>query len=319
MLAAIFMQSSFQNLINMKAEWLFLHQQDSFDDEDLVNDLRQYPLHVYLICRTPSVRLDNSKTVITEDKISLTFYTQVADVRKELEIETVNNKHQPINKIETEYPYNIVKAYKPDGSEHAMAKSHLLLKLLAFQQEKYFDEFDLEVLYIGQAFGKDGSRITVDRLKTHEKAQRIYFDTQQKFPDHEIWFLALTFQPLLMTMFKPWGDVDPNLFESELEQQQKLEETPVSFDQQITIAEAALIKYFNTYQYNKEYLDFPSPEHKSYEVLYKLDFNSAGFEVTSKSIHTRLWSKDAAPSFFHYRSFFLHDETERKSMFKWYE
>jgi len=313
------MQSSFQNLINLKAEFFFLHQQDSFDDKELVKELRNYPLHVYLICRTPTVRLDNTKTIITDDEISLTFYTTIEGIRKDIQIKTVNNKQQPIGTIECNYPFNFVKAFKPDGSEHSIAKSNLLLKYLAFQQNIYLDEFDLEVLYVGQAFGKDGSRITVDRLKTHEKAQRIYFDTQQKFPDYEIWFLALTFTPLLMTMFKPWGDVDPNLFENELEEQQKLEETPVSFDQQITIAEAALIKYFNTYEYNKEYLDFPSPEHKSYEDLYKLDFNSAGFEVTSKSIHTKLWSKSVSPTFFHYQSFFLHSDTDRKALLKWYE
>ena len=120
-------------------------------------------------------------------------------------------------------------------------------------------------------------------------------------------------------MFKPWGDINPDLFEAELEQQEKLVETPVPFDQQITVAEAALIKYFNTYEYNKEYLDFPSPEHKSYEILYNLDFNSAGFEVTSKSIHTKLWSKSVKPTFYHYESFFLHSDMDRKSLLKWYE
>jgi len=313
------MQSSFQNLINMKAEWLFLHQQDSFDDQALVNELRKYPLHIYLICRTPNVRLDNSKTVITKEEIGLTFYTNIAGVKKEIPIKTINIESQAIVKIESEYPYNIVKAFNKNGAEHSIAKSNLLLKYLAFHQGIYIEEFNLEVLYVGQAFGKNGSRITVDRLKTHEKAQRIYFDTQQKFPDYEVWFLALTFKPLLITMFKPWGDVDPNLFETELSQQQKLEETPLSFDQQITLTEAALIKYFNTYQYNKEYLDFPSAEHKSYDDLYKLDFNSAGFELTSESLHTKLWSRDVNPSFFHYKSFFLHNDTDRKSMFKWFE
>ncbi|MCK9403921.1 MAG: hypothetical protein M0Q26_11025 [Chitinophagaceae bacterium] len=313
------MQSSFQNLISMKAHLLFLHQQDSFDDVELVKELRTHPLHIYLICKTPCIRLDNSKTKITDDKICLTFYTTIGGVRKDIPIETVNNKSYLIGKIESEYPYNIVKAFKPDGSEHSVAKTHLLLKYLAAQQNMYLDEFDLEVLYVGQAFGKNGSRITVDRLKTHEKAQQIYFDTQQKFPDYEVWFLALTFEPLLMTMFKPWGDVDPSLFEADLEKQQKLEETPLSFDQQITIAEAALIRYFNTYQYNKEYLNFPLPEHGSYDELYNLDFNSAGIEVTTESIYTKLWSKDAAPSFYHYRSYFLHNNTDRKAMLKWFE
>lgn len=313
------MQSAFQNLINMKAHLLFLHQQDSFDDAALVEELRAYPLHIYMICRTPAIRLDNSKTVVTKDKVQLTFYTNIKGTRKEIEIDTVNNSLQPVGHIECEYPYNIVKVFKPDGTEHSISKATLLLRYLAFQKEKYFDEFDLEVLYVGQAFGKDGNRITVDRLRTHEKAQRIYFDTQQKFPDHEVWFLAATFQPLLMTMFKPWGNVDPNAFESDLAAQQTVEETPISFDQQITITEAALIRYFNTREYNKEYLNFPAQEHASYDELYKLDFNSAGFEFTTESIYTRLWSQEVAPSFLHYQSFFLHSDTDRKSILNWFE
>ena len=58
------MQSSFQNTINMKANWVFLHQQDSFENKELVEKLRDYPLHVYFICRSPRVMLDNSKTII---------------------------------------------------------------------------------------------------------------------------------------------------------------------------------------------------------------------------------------------------------------
>lgn len=303
----------------MKASILFLHQQDSFDDVELVNQLRNFPLHIYLICRTPIIKLDPEKTRITDHEISLTFYSELKGKRKDHIISTINRSESLITNIESPFPYNMVYAYSPDGSVCSLSKTHLLLKYLAYYQNQYLDEFNLEVLYVGQAFGTDGSRITVDRLKTHEKAQRIYFDTQQKFPDHEVWFLALTFEPLLMTMFKPWGNVDPKLFNKELEAQQLLEESPISFDQQITVAEAALIKYFNTYEYNKEYLNFPSPEHNSYDEIYLMDFNSAGFEVTSGSIHSKLFSKDRAPSFSHFESYFLHSNTDRKAMFKWYE
>jgi hypothetical protein len=296
-----------------------LHQQDSFEDEQTLNELRKHPLHIYLICRSPKIMFDNTKTKITQEAISCTFYTSIQGKRKEIVISTINNKSHLIAKIETDYPYTLVNAFRPDGSEHSVIKSVLLLKILAAQQGKYFEEFDLEVLYVGQAFGENGERITVDRLKIHEKAQKIYFETQQKFPDYEVWFLSMSFTPVLMTMFKPWGDVDINLFDADYDKQEKLEQTPLSLDQQITVAEAALIRYFNTYQYNKEYLNFPSIEHKSYEDIYKMDFNSAAFEMSTSTIHTKLWSKEVESSFIHFKDYFLHSKSDRKSMFKWYE
>ncbi|RYY72250.1 MAG: hypothetical protein EOO13_00020 [Chitinophagaceae bacterium] len=311
------MQSAFQNLIHMQAQWLFLHQQDSFDDAELVAELRQYPLHIYLIGKTPVIRLEVSKTLISPRSVSLTFVSNVSGVRKEMTIEMVNDRD--IVRIDCPYPHNFVTGFDSTGKEVFLSKASLLLKYLSAQRGLWHNEFELEVLYVGQAFGKNGSRITVDRLKSHDKAQRIYFDTQQKFPDYEVWFVGITFRPLLMTMFKPWGDVDPAKFEDELAEQEAINTTPISFDQRVTLAEASLIRYFNTYRYNKEYLNFPSQEHKSYGEVYALDFNSAGFELSTHSLYIKLFSESVPASFVHCGTYFLQGHTERKSMLKWFE
>ena len=174
-------------------------------------------------------------------------------------------------------------------------------------------------MYVGQAIGKNGKRITVDRLKVHEKAQKIYFDTQNRFPDYEVWFLSLTFETSLMTVFDPRTFYNPELMEEDLEHQLKIESSPISFDQQITILEAALINYFDTSEFNKEYLDFPSKNHISYDELYSLDFNSVGFELSTKSLNTKLFSKSIEPNFLHYKKFFLHNQSERKAILHWLE
>ncbi|MCR5863507.1 hypothetical protein LRS05_15880 [Flavobacterium sp. J372] len=170
---------------------------------------------------------------------------------------------------------------------------------------------------MGQAFSKKGKRITVDRLEKHEKAQKIYFDTQNRFPDYEVWFLSLTFEPSLMTVFDPKTFYNPSQFEDDLEHLNKVESTPISFDQQITILEAAMISYFGTAEFNKEYLDFPSSKHTSYSELYDLDFNSVGFELTTVSIHSQLFSKTVPANFTHYKTFFLHNQTQRKEVLYW--
>ena len=61
-----------------------------------------------------------------------------------------------------------------------------------------------------------------------------------------------------MTVFDPRTFYDESKIQEDLNQQHKIETTPIPFDQQITILEASLITYFGTSEYNKEYLDFPS-------------------------------------------------------------
>ena len=72
-------------------------------------------------------------------------------------------------------------------------KTSLIFKILTAQNEDYYEESNLEVLYVGQAFGKNGERITIDRLKNHEKAQHVYFNTQDKYPYEEVWFFKFDF------------------------------------------------------------------------------------------------------------------------------
>lgn len=72
------MSNSIQNAINLKTRLLYLHQQDNFADSVVKAKLRQYLLHVYLIGCNPLIKLDNNKTVITKEEISLTFNSETA-------------------------------------------------------------------------------------------------------------------------------------------------------------------------------------------------------------------------------------------------
>jgi hypothetical protein len=308
-----------ENLINLSAKHLILQQQDTFENKETVNELRKLPLHIYLICRSPKILLDITKSEVMEDKITLNFYTNLKGNRKDIMVSTINRPEQIITEIECPYPNNFFKAFMDKREFHSEGKTNLLFRYLTGQNEIYYDELNLEVLYVGQAIGKNGKRITIDRLKTHEKAQKIYFETQSKFPDYEVWFLSLTFEPSLMTVFDPRTFYNPNMFDDDLEHQLKIESNPISLDQQITILEAALINYFETSEFNKEYLDFPSKNHTSYDEIYNLDFNSVGFDLSTISLNTKLFSKNIEPKFLHHKKFFLHNESERKAILHWLE
>ncbi len=306
-----------ENLISLKARCLVLKQQDTFTDPEKVVELRKLPLHIYMICRSPKILLDANNSLVTKENINWNFYTNLKGIRKDIFVSILNRSDQQITEVDCPYPYNYFHTYSDNKSFRSEGKTNLLFRHSSAQNEVYYDEANLEVLYVGQAFGKNGSRITIDRLQSHEKAQKIYFDTQNKYPDYEIWFLSLTFEPTLITVFNPRSFYNPDQMHVDLEHQVKIETTPISLDQQITILEAALISYFGTSEFNKEYLDFPSNKHISYKEAYDLDFNSVGFELSTNSVFSKLFSKTVDPNFLHYKKFFLHSDTERKEMLEW--
>ena len=58
-----------ENLINLCVEHLFLKQQDTFENKEQVNEMKKLPLHVYLICRSPKILLDSTKSLIDSEKL----------------------------------------------------------------------------------------------------------------------------------------------------------------------------------------------------------------------------------------------------------
>jgi hypothetical protein len=50
---------------------------------------------------------------------------------------------------------------------------------------------DLEVVYVGQAFGSEGNRTAYDRLKNHETLFEVYSDIIHKNPALEPWVISV--------------------------------------------------------------------------------------------------------------------------------
>jgi hypothetical protein len=89
----------------------------------------------------------------------------------------------------------------------------------------------------------------------------------------------------------------------------RLEITP---EQQVTLAEAALIRYFEP-KYNKEYKDtFPTKRHSSYDECYKLDLNAISIEIDG---FYYLYSDKVASSIRHSETFNLNTDEERRTLF----
>jgi hypothetical protein len=260
---------------------------------------------------------------INDKYIEIEFYYEERGVKKQIVMKTINNPINPISDYNIDFPFRQIEFIKPNGEIHSKQKASFLLRTLCIQEFTNHEALNLEVLYTGQAFGENGKRITTDRLSHHEKAQRIFFDTHENFPEYDVWFLSMTVSPHINSMlnldynFPPDALSNPSKYNhvtdnEYIEYEKKMN---VSQDQLITLTEAMLITYFNTKKYNIQYLNFPKKSHVKYQECYNLDFNSVSFYFDTNSYFSQLWSKDIEPSFSHMKKFFLHDPKVRKDIF----
>jgi len=83
----------------------------------------------------------------------------------------------------------------------------------------------------------------------------------------------------------------------------------------ISVAEAALIRYFEP-KYNKVFkTGFPHQRHKILEKLYNLDFVGIVVEASVADHGMRLRSAKQPPRAHHIAKFDLHDNATRRSFF----
>src|SRR3546814_13698990 len=83
-----------------------------------------------------------------------------------------------------------------------VCSSDLIARRLNHEQ----DAIRFDVLYIGQAYGKDGSRNALDRLLKHETLQRI--SVKGVPSDRRLTLLMLEIEPgnRMITFMNPWAE-----------------------------------------------------------------------------------------------------------------
>lgn len=172
---------------------------------------------------------------------------------------------------------------------------------------------NFEVLYIGQAYGRDGNRNALDRLLKHETLQKI---SVMGIPlDKVLTVLLLEIVPdnRLITIINPWAE---NADDGEKRIKvglDKLFETDEV--ERITLYEASLIRYFQP-RFNKEFKNsFPSTNLKVLADCYNKDFSAIVSEICIDELPYKLFSKAVTPSQYHIAKFDLHDDQTRKVFF----
>ena len=293
--------------LNMLSDKLILLQQDSLEQIDQ----SKIDPHIYIIARRPKITLDSKSIVFTDNKVTGIFKKQVKEKILDIPFEAVNNLGTSKATLKCEYPCTEYHIEDVDNKVIAKGKCALLLGEMG---TKYYSHLDLEVLYVGQSYGKNGSRKASERLTSHSTLQKIYAEAIKNSPDQDIWLILCRFSQMLLSCFDGRNEFQATMKEDE-EHFKKVLSAAITEQQQINFTEAALIRYFRPI-YNKIYKDsFPNPAHSTYSECYDIDINMVCVELQTESIRGRLWSENSPANWIHFCKFPLHSREERKYMF----
>jgi len=235
-------------------------------------ELEENPCHIYMICRRPKILFDVSSINISKEEISGTFLVQDEHVQRPFPFVAENRLAKDNLTFHCPYPHTVITLFNEHGARVQQCNAAVLAG--ECEGDQMSEQLALEVLYVGQAYGEDGSRTATDRLPEHKTLQRILAEALARSPHMDIWIILWSFTSRLITAIDGrWNQYGTSQEEDDLHVQHVLS-NPVTVQQEINFTEAALIKYFQP-PYNKTFRNtFPSPAHKTYGECYDLDINS---------------------------------------------
>jgi len=288
----------------------FSKRQTIFDDDN--------PCNIYFILRRPKITVDPNSIEIDGKiaKFNLLIHIQenVNVVNMSCEFLKATSKIQHF----TEYPYNML-AFRDQEQILMVARPSVLIDSHYMQNNIETEDLDYEVLYIGQAYGKNGNRTAMNRLSSHDTLQKIYADSLTKYPDSDIWIMLTNFsQQSILAMagadLIKVADEDAKIEKKKLKHITKNNGLKFSEKQKINFTEASLIKYFQP-KYNIEFKDtFPNQKHKSYSECYKLDINSMVIELETSEMQRMIFTEKSGRKVHHVKTFNFTSDEDRFKM-----
>jgi hypothetical protein len=176
---------------------------------------------------------------------------------------------------------------------------------------------ECEILYIGQAYGKQGERDALKRLKSHDTLQKVLADNSYEDINNEIVLTLWEFTPRLLSSMDGRNGFTASETEDKEHFLKVLSAPPLILDNQIiNVTEAALINYFKP-KYNEMFKNnFPNVKHKGYRFYYDYDYNAITVELDNSCININMFSTHTNYSQYNPIEYLLNSEEERKSMFE---
>jgi hypothetical protein len=305
--------------LNMMANQILILQQTHMAELTEADFEPYHQCHVYAVARRPRISLDPASIVISPETFRASCVTHRRGEKAVYDFEFPNNPKRRIAKCECEYPYADLRLF--DANNDLVLEGSVAQWMVMGGAGRFRPELvDLEILYIGQAYGADGQRTAPKRLRHHETLQMIYAEAIQRSPDMDIWLALFSFEEMMVASFDGRSGAYDTTEDEDLAHMYEVLGTPMTEKQRINYTEAALIRYFRP-PYNSEFKDnFPNPAHVSYSECYELDLNSVMVEVNTGesgcNAGCNFWSEAAPAQPVHLVSFQLHSAEERRAMFE---
>lgn len=310
--------------------------------EDLENfdDGRNY--HIYMILSRPRLVIDKNSIIVNQNGISMNIISNDNGEEREIAINDFNEGLLDYRKakIECKYPYDGLdiefevqylnevydqfKKYSKGYGMDILKKEDFIKVCNSIRGVDYIYDSkngknNYEILYIGQAFGRNGNRTAKNRFKNHEKVQKILTDVMSKRPDRRLYVLLLEMSFNLNSVF---DGKTKSFMCSEEESERHLKEvvgTEIEKKQNINITEAAFINYFKP-EYNVNFVNnFPSETHTGYKKYFDLDYNSIVIELDLEfdNIDIGIYTEEnEMKSFINIIRYKLFNDDNRDSMYK---
>lgn len=292
-------------------------QHNELGDAEFVEAVKEDPIHIYIIGRAPRIGVVPETFRFTRTRMQGEFFVQDGGEQHRVPFDSPHQLDALGLRIESAYPYSTFRIVTPDGAALSSGLSAQLMRsvVLGVRNEADARHLDFEVLYVGQAYGEDGSRTAPDRLKEHSTLLKIYVEAARERPDMDVWlYLPFLNNPIWIANMDGRVEKTATTAEEDSAHASAVLEHAMSQQQIINFTEAALIRYFQP-PYNETYKRiFPSPGHKTYRDCYDLDLNMVCAELQTEGVLTRLWSAAVPPAWMHFAQFALHSREDRVSI-----
>lgn len=270
--------------------------------------------HIYIITKLPRISFRPDTTKYEKGRISGHLQYRISGELRDVPFDSEFPLLDGATVVRlSSHPHREIQTFKDDGQRVRFLPANAV----AFESQVHRNREDLnnlEVLYVGQAFG-DGDRSAFERLRSHSTLQKILAEVQAECPDDEVYVLMFEYDHYrIITMMNGMVEAQKSP-EEDSRRFYSIIDNPLSDRQQISLVEAALIRYFGP-KYNAIYKDnFPSRSHKILAECYCLDFSALAVEINTEDLFFSLSSKHAAPSQHHVCQVDLIADEDRQGFF----
>jgi hypothetical protein len=248
---------------------------------------RLHDCHIYLIGKRPRISVVPDSVKSTDEVVRFTIEYKCQGLHNECAVSVPRNLFAPEEAAfeASPYPHRELVSRNSTGdivAETVLANyAHLIPDLEPRAR-------DLEVVYVGKGLRRSAN----DRLPNHATLQKILAHLHSNEPDAEVFALVYAFKYQKDALLPSYG-VQPEISGDAATQHrmQVLAYKP-SVDAQVSLIEASAIAYFQTEQFNKHYLNFPTRNQQILKHVYAADFAAILVELDNTNIGgQRVYSK----------------------------